>query len=51
MLLFLPPENIRKPKGFLMFSGGMEKQDRAGMSLSELLTSIAPEIIRKSIGF
>ena len=22
---FLPPENIRKPKGFLMFSGGRER--------------------------
>ena len=22
----IPPENIRKPKGFLMFSGGIEKQ-------------------------
>ena len=26
-----PPENIRKPKGFLMFSGGIEKQHRAVM--------------------
>ena len=23
--LSLPPENIRKPEGFLMFSGGSEK--------------------------
>ena len=23
--LFLPPENIRKPRGFLMFSGGRER--------------------------
>ena len=28
----IPPENIRKPKGFLMFSGGIEKQHRAVMS-------------------
>ena len=27
----IPPENIRKPKGFLMFSGGIEKQHRAVM--------------------
>ena len=26
MLLSIPPENIRKPKGFLMFSGGLDKQ-------------------------
>ena len=25
----MPPENIRKPKGFLIFSGGKEKQHRA----------------------
>ena len=25
--LFLPPENIRKPCGFLMFSGGRERVD------------------------
>ena len=31
MLLFIPPENIRKPNGFLMFSGGIEKQHRAVM--------------------
>ena len=24
--LSIPPENIRKPKGFLMFSGGIDKQ-------------------------
>ena len=29
---FIPPENITKPKGFLMFSGGIEKQHRAVMS-------------------
>ena len=28
----MPPENIRKPKGFLMFSGGIEKQHQAVMS-------------------
>ena len=27
----IPPENIRKPLGFLMFSGGIEKQHRAVM--------------------
>ena len=26
-----PPENIRKPLGFLMFSGGIENQHRAVM--------------------
>ena len=26
-----PPENIRKPKGFLIFSGGIEKQHGALM--------------------
>ena len=26
-----PPENIRKPKGFLTFSGGIEKQHQAVM--------------------
>ena len=26
-----PPENIRKPLGFLMISGGIEKQHRAVM--------------------
>ena len=31
VLLFHTPENIRKPKGFLMFSGGIEKQHRAVM--------------------
>ena len=25
------PENIKKPKGFLMFSGGIEKKHRAVM--------------------
>ena len=29
---YLPPENIRKPLGFLMFSGGIDKQHRAVMS-------------------
>ena len=29
----MPPENIRKPLGFLMFSGGMEKQHCAVMGL------------------
>ena len=28
----IPPENIRNPLGFLMFSGGLEKQHRAVMS-------------------
>ena len=28
-LLFYTPENIRKPKGFVMFPGGIEKQHRA----------------------
>ena len=27
-----PLENIRKPKGFMMFSGGIDKQNRAAMS-------------------
>ena len=27
----IPPENIRKPSGFLMFSGGIDKQHRAAM--------------------
>ena len=27
----IPPENIRKPLGFLMFSGGIKKQHRAVM--------------------
>ena len=31
MLLSVPAENIRKPKGFLMFSGGIEKQHRVVM--------------------
>ena len=31
VLLSIPPENIKKPKGFLMFSGGIEKQHRAVM--------------------
>ena len=26
-----PPENIRKPKGFRMFSGGIDKQQRVAM--------------------
>ena len=26
-----PPDNIRKPLGFLVFSGSMEKQHRAAM--------------------
>ena len=30
MLFSIPPENMRKPKGFL-FSGGIEKQHRAVM--------------------
>ena len=29
--LSIPPENIRKPKGFLVFSGGIDKQHRAVM--------------------
>ena len=28
--LSIPPENIRKTKGFLMFSGGMEKDQEMG---------------------
>ena len=28
---FIPPEKIRKPKGFLMFSEGIEKQHRTVM--------------------
>ena len=29
--LSIPPENIRKPKGFLLFSGGIDKQHQAVM--------------------
>ena len=29
--LSIPPENIRKPKGFMMFSGSIDKQHRAVM--------------------
>ena len=29
VFLSYPPKNIRKPLGFLMFSGGTEKQHRA----------------------
>ena len=29
MLLIYTPEKIRKPKGFLMFAGGVDKQHRA----------------------
>ena len=29
--LSIPPENIRKPLGFLMFSGGIDKQHQAVM--------------------
>ena len=32
VLLILPPENIRKPKDFAMFTGGTDKQQRAIMS-------------------
>ena len=31
VLLSTPPENIRKPEGFLTFSGGIEKQQWAVM--------------------
>ena len=31
VLLFYIPENIRKPKSFLMLSAGIEKQHRAVM--------------------
>ena len=31
--LSILPENIRKPKGFLMFSGGIDKQHLAVFSL------------------
>ena len=31
VLLSIPPENTRKPLGFLMFSGDIEKQHRAVM--------------------
>ena len=34
VLLSIPPENIKKPKGFLMISGGIEKQHRAVTSWS-----------------
>ena len=30
--LSTPPENIRKPLGFLMFLGGIDKQKRTVMS-------------------
>ena len=30
---FLYSENIRKPRGFLMFSGGIEKQHRANATM------------------
>ena len=29
--LFIPPENIRKPKGFMTISGGTDKQHGAVM--------------------
>ena len=29
--LSIPPENIKKPKGFLMFLGDIDKQHRATM--------------------
>ena len=31
VLLIYTPENIRKPNGFMMFSGGIDKQRRAVM--------------------
>ena len=31
MLFFYTPENIKKPLDFLMFSGGIEKQNQAVM--------------------
>ena len=31
----MPLENIRKPLGFLMFSGGIEKQHRAVMGYTQ----------------
>ena len=31
LLSYTPPKNIRKPKDFLMFSGGIEKQHQAEM--------------------
>ena len=31
VLLFYTPENIKKPKFFLMLSGGIEKQHRSVM--------------------
>ena len=37
MLFFKPPENIRKPKSFLIFSRGIEKQHRAAMGKIRLL--------------
>ena len=44
--LFLPPENIRKPYGFLMFSGGREKvhweqmgEDRSRFSPAQYFSS------------
>ena len=36
VLISIPPENIRKPLGFLVFSGGIEKQHRAVMGLLKL---------------
>ena len=35
--LCTPSENIRKPLGFLMFSGGIDKQHRAVMDKLETL--------------
>ena len=35
--LSIPPENIGKPKGFLIFSGGIDKQNRAVIASCLLL--------------
>ena len=36
--LSTPPESIRKPKGFLIFSGGVDKQHRAVMGETRIST-------------
>lgn len=41
MFLSIPPENIEKPKGFLMFSGCVEKQNRAVKFFKQFVFSSA----------
>ena len=49
--LSIPPENIRKPKGFLMFSGGADKQHQVVNGLKAPETVYLAGVSKKFMEF